>query len=78
MGVRSIKPIAGKLNQAAMAVAEWVHIGEIVVILAVAVWPGRSRAMVGRVSPDRLLSHDCADISPQLPAALFQGRNHGD
>jgi hypothetical protein len=69
-----LKASPKKLNESGTAVAEKVHLREIVVIRRIGCPPGRSES----ISPDRLPSADGADISPATPISAFQGRNHGD
>jgi hypothetical protein len=67
------------MNRTATSVSEWVHLGEIAVILGmdgVAGWPGL--CAMDAISPDRLPSRDGADISAATPISGFQGRDHGD
>jgi hypothetical protein len=59
------------VNEPGTAAAEWVHLGEIVVIRVV--------NAVGGIFVDRLPTAEGADISPQLLKQLVsRGRNHGD
>jgi hypothetical protein len=60
------------MNWTGTRVSEWVHLGEIAVIL------GINGVAGSPVSPDRLPSRDGADISPATPTSGFQGRDHGD
>jgi hypothetical protein len=67
------------MNRTGTLISEWVHLGEIAVILAMNGNTGRSRpCAIEAISPDRLPSRDGADISPATPISGFQGRDHGD
>jgi hypothetical protein len=69
------------MNRTGTAVSEWVHLGEIAVILGINGVAGSPRPVSGEVkgiSPDRLPSCDGADISAATPISGFQGRDHGD
>jgi hypothetical protein len=67
------------MNRTGTPVSEWVHLGEIAVILGSNGAAGRPglRAIKG-ISPDRLPSRDGADISAATPISGYQGRDHGD
>jgi hypothetical protein len=67
------------MNRTGTLFSEWVHLGEIAVILAIVGGSARSGfCAIDAISPDRLPSRDGADISPATPISGFQGRDHGD